>query len=152
MNAVFLCDQGHEVHGIDISLAALGRARSLSAKRKLAHKLYLVRGDLGRGIPYPAAHFDAALDIFAMTFVPEPERRMLIGEVSRVLSSGACYLLEFKEHVRRQGRARLLKTSSEFEERGLRIISRGFFIEDWRRVDGGRHLAVRILCRKSASP
>lgn len=92
-NLWFMHREGFAVHGIDVSPSAIGIARA-----RIAHEnagIPAQAPDLRVGnfssLPWPDAHFDAAVDIFALYANTASVIRATLAEIARVLKPGALF-------------------------------------------------------------
>lgn len=90
-NLWFMHREGFAVHGIDVSPAAIGIARDRIARENAgipAPAPDLRVGNFSR-LPWPDAHFDVAVDIFALYANTTDVIRATLAEIARVLKPSA---------------------------------------------------------------
>jgi 2-polyprenyl-3-methyl-5-hydroxy-6-metoxy-1,4-benzoquinol methylase len=83
-NAQFLASCGCDVWGVDISLTAVSRARSVAQ----GCRGFVVAS--ASQLPWPSRTFDAVIDVGCLHCMPADERRVAVGEIARVLRPGGC--------------------------------------------------------------
>lgn len=92
-NLWFMHREGFAVHGIDVSPAAIGIARDRIARENAG--IPAPAPDLRVGnfssLPWPDAHFDVAVDIFALYANTTDVIRATLAEIARVLKPGALF-------------------------------------------------------------
>lgn len=85
-NALYLAERGHEVAGMDFSLALVGLARQRCSGPGL--RVHFLAGDL-TSLPFGSGTFDAALYVAALHHLPSREMRSRsLEEVWRCLRPG----------------------------------------------------------------
>lgn len=88
-NAVFMAEQGLDVHAVDGSATGLAKANALAASRKVAIQTEVV--DLNHFAP-AAGSIQGVVSIFA--HLPSQARRQLHQRVEQALRPGGIFLLE----------------------------------------------------------
>ncbi len=89
-NGVWLAEQGASVHAVDVSPAALEKARKLAAARGVALETELA--DV-LDWQWPEAAYDLVAAIF-IQFAPPPERERIIAGIRRTLRPGGVLILQ----------------------------------------------------------
>lgn len=89
-NGVWLAEQGAQVHAVDFSPAALGKARKLAAERGVALETELA--DILEW-DWPVAAYDLVVAIF-IQFAPPPERERITAGIRRALKPGGLLILQ----------------------------------------------------------
>lgn len=89
-NGVWLAEQGAQVHAIDVSPAALEKARKLAAERGVA--LDIEQADV-LNWNWPEAAYDLVAAIF-IQFAPPPGRDRIIEGIRRTLKPGGVLILQ----------------------------------------------------------
>ncbi|MDP1529273.1 MAG: class I SAM-dependent methyltransferase [Rhodoferax sp.] len=89
-NGVWLAEQGAQVHAIDVSRVALGKARKLAAARGVT--LDFEQADV-LNWDWPEATYDLVAAIF-IQFTPPPERDRIIAGIRRTLKPGGVLILQ----------------------------------------------------------
>ena len=89
-NGVWLAEQGAQVHAIDVSPAALEKARKLAAERGVA--LDIEQADV-LNWNWPEAAYDLVAAIF-IQFAPPPGRDRIIKGIRRTLKPGGVLILQ----------------------------------------------------------
>lgn len=89
-NGVWLAEQGASVHAVDVSPAALEKARKLAAARGVALETELA--DV-LDWQWPEAAYDLVAAIF-IQFAPPPERDRMIAGIRRTLRPGGVLILQ----------------------------------------------------------
>jgi len=89
-NGVWLAERGAQVHAIDVSRVALGKARKLAAARGVT--LEFEQADV-LNWTWPEAIYDLVAAIF-IQFVPPPERDRIIAGIRRTLKPGGVLILQ----------------------------------------------------------
>lgn len=89
-NGVWLAEQGASVHAVDVSPAALEKARKLAAARGVALETELA--DV-LDWQWPEAAYDLVAAIF-IQFAPPPERDRMIAGIRRTLRPGGILILQ----------------------------------------------------------
>ena len=89
-NGVWLAEQGAQVHTIDVSPAALEKARKLASERGVA--LEIEQADV-LNWTWPEAAYDLVAAIF-IQFAPPPERDRIIAGMRRTLKPGGVLILQ----------------------------------------------------------
>lgn len=89
-NGVWLAEQGASVHAIDVSPAALAKAKRLATQRGVA--LETEQADL-LDWTWPEAAYDLVAAIF-IQFAPPPERDRIIAGMRRTLRPGGVLILQ----------------------------------------------------------
>ena len=95
-NSFYLASRGFEAHCMDFvpGLIREIKARAKKESRKLKGKIVPRRGDVTKKWPYPARHFDYAVDIYCYKHQTSAgARRRYRKELARVLKKGAAYVL-----------------------------------------------------------
>jgi cyclopropane fatty-acyl-phospholipid synthase-like methyltransferase len=89
-NGVWLAEQGASVHAIDVSAAALAKAKRLAAQRGVV--LETEQADL-LDWSWPEAAYDLVAAIF-IQFAPPPERDRIVAGIRRTLRPGGVLILQ----------------------------------------------------------
>jgi ubiquinone/menaquinone biosynthesis C-methylase UbiE len=89
-NGVWLAERGAQVHAIDVSRVALGKARKLAAARGVT--LEFEQADV-LNWTWPEAIYDLVAAIF-IQFAPPPERDRIIAGIRRTLKPGGVLILQ----------------------------------------------------------
>jgi len=89
-NGVWLAERGAQVHAIDVSRVALGKARKLAAARGVT--LEFEQADV-LNWTWPEAIYDLVAAIL-IQFVPPPERDRIIAGIRRTLKPGGLLILQ----------------------------------------------------------
>jgi ubiquinone/menaquinone biosynthesis C-methylase UbiE len=89
-NGVWLAERGAQVHAIDVSRVALGKARKLAAARGVT--LEFEQADV-LNWTWPEAIYDLVAAIF-IQFVPPPERDRIIAGIRRTLKPGGVLIMQ----------------------------------------------------------
>lgn len=89
-NGVWLAEQGASVHAVDVSPAALEKARKLAAARGVALETELA--DV-LDWQWPEAAYDLVAAIF-IQFAPPPERDRMIAGIRRTLRPGGVLIVQ----------------------------------------------------------
>jgi SAM-dependent methyltransferase len=89
-NGVWLAERGASVHAIDVSPAALAKAKRLATQRGVA--LETEQADL-LNWTWPEAAYDLVAAIF-IQFAPPPERDRIIAGIRRTLRPGGVLILQ----------------------------------------------------------
>jgi ubiquinone/menaquinone biosynthesis C-methylase UbiE len=89
-NGVWLAERGAQVHAIDVSRVALGKARKLAAARGVT--LEFEQADV-LNWTWPEAIYDLVAAIF-IQFAPPPERDRIIAGIRRTLKPGGLLILQ----------------------------------------------------------
>lgn len=112
--AKYLTDRGYEYLGIDISPAAISKAKA-RIRRECLEARFLV-GDITDLPEVQSGAFDASVDNFCwQMLVTDGDRHRYLSEVSRILRKGGkAYFLEICQEKRFEGRVR---TFDEFVRR-----------------------------------
>jgi SAM-dependent methyltransferase len=96
--AVPLARLGHDVTGIDVSVAALRHARGLARATPLLGKARFVKGDL-REVPLPEAGFDAAfLVYFILEAFSRSEQPKVLARLAASLAPAGRLIVEMRLH------------------------------------------------------
>jgi len=85
-----LYDRKHRVVGVDLSSEMLERARKRVVEDELNHVEALEVMDAG-ALAFPDQSFDAAMAMFVITVVPDPEK--VLAELARVVRPGGRVML-----------------------------------------------------------
>ena len=88
-NLRFFAEEGHDVHGLDISPSAIGLARQYL--ESLGLETQLAVSDLA-SLPYDDATFDLTLDRGCLSYIAWASLPQTIGELHRVLKPGGVHL------------------------------------------------------------
>lgn len=80
----FLAEEGHEVHGIDLSAPSLQIAKQNDLTQKVQYQVASAYS-----LPYPDASFDAVTAMDLLEHVEEPQK--VIAEAARLLRPGALF-------------------------------------------------------------
>lgn len=109
-----LYDRKHRVTGIDLSRDMLERAKKRVAEDRLSHVEGLEVMDAG-ALTFPDAAFDAAMAMFVITVVPDPDR--VLAEIARVVRPGGRVILVSHFSVESGPRAFVEKHLSRYSSR-----------------------------------
>lgn len=109
-----LYDRKHRVTGIDLSRDMLERARKRVAEEGLSHVEELEVMDAG-ALTFPEGAFDAAMAMFVITVVPDPDKVM--AEMARVVRPGGRVILVSHFSVESGPRAFVEKRLSRFSSK-----------------------------------
>ncbi|MBM3600466.1 MAG: class I SAM-dependent methyltransferase [Alphaproteobacteria bacterium] len=89
-NGVWLAEEGLDVHAIDFSPTAQGKARALAAERRVT--LTIEQADV-HAWSYPEATYDVVVEIFTQFSTPSQRARKWAG-MRRTLKPGGLLILE----------------------------------------------------------
>ena len=106
-----LYKRDHRMVGIDLSPDMLSRAEKRVARRRLPHVEGLHEMDAGN-LLFPDGSFDAAVAMFVMTVVPDPDR--VLSEIVRVVRPGGHVLLVNHFSVDKGPRAAIEKSLTRY--------------------------------------
>jgi phosphatidylethanolamine/phosphatidyl-N-methylethanolamine N-methyltransferase len=109
-----LYDRKHRVTGIDLSRDMLDRAKKRVVEEGLSHVEGLEVMDAS-ALLYPDAAFDAAMAMFVITVVPDPDK--VLAEMARVVRPGGRVILVSHFSVESGPRAFVEKHLSRFSSR-----------------------------------
>lgn len=109
-----LYDRKHRITGIDLSEEMLARARKRVAEEGLSHVEGLDVGDAG-ALAFPDGGFDAAMAMFVITVVPDPQK--VLAEMERVVRPGGQVILVSHFSVEKGPRAFAERHLSRFSAR-----------------------------------
>jgi phosphatidylethanolamine/phosphatidyl-N-methylethanolamine N-methyltransferase len=109
-----LYDRKHRVTGIDLSRDMLERAKKRVAEEGLSHVEGLEVMDAS-ALTFPDAAFDAAMAMFVITVVPDPDK--VLAEMARVVRPGGRVILVSHFSVESGPRAFVEKHLSRFSSR-----------------------------------
>lgn len=106
-----LYDRKHRIVGIDISRDMLERAEKRVAEEKLDHVESIIEMDAAN-LAFEDGAFDAAMAMFVMTVVPDPDR--VLDEMTRVVKPGGRVLIVNHFSVDKGPRAHVERWMSRF--------------------------------------
>jgi phosphatidylethanolamine/phosphatidyl-N-methylethanolamine N-methyltransferase len=107
-------DRKHRLTGIDLSPEMLDIARKRVAEEKLSHVEALHEMDAGN-LTFSDASFNAAMAMFVMTVVPDPDR--VLGEMIRVVKPGGRVILVNHFSAKRGPRAAIERWLSRYSSK-----------------------------------
>jgi phosphatidylethanolamine/phosphatidyl-N-methylethanolamine N-methyltransferase len=107
-------DRRHRVVGVDLSPDMLVRAEKRVAAERLSHVEALIEMDAGH-LRFPDQSFDAAMAMFVITVVPDPDR--VLAEMARVVRPGGRVVLVNHFSVDRGPRAHVERWMAQFSAR-----------------------------------
>ncbi|MFS0727326.1 class I SAM-dependent methyltransferase [Paenibacillus sp. 1P07SE] len=123
-HALALQELGYNVTGMDLSKALLREAQARDGESRVSWK----HGDM-RNMPFPAASFDATVNLFTSFgyFESEADNETVLRELRRVLKAGGKFLIDYLNPV--QVRRTLVPHSVRLDE------PTGWTITEERRAD-----------------
>jgi SAM-dependent methyltransferase len=109
-DAARLAGAGHEVTAVDLSEAALARARE-----RYGELVEFVVADLTAGLPFTSRSFDAVMANVSLHMFPWETTRAVTAEIARVLWPGGLFLFHVNAREDRPLRARRRPVARELE-------------------------------------
>ena len=107
-------DRKHRIVGIDLSRDMLDRGRKRVAEEKLDNVEALIEMD-AENLSFDAGSFDAAMAMFVMSVVPDPDR--VLSEIARVVRPGGHVILVNHFSAEKGPRAWVERWMSRFSAR-----------------------------------
>lgn len=94
-NSIYLAQQGFKnIIGIEISEAAIKKARQNVKALKLQDKIKFINASAGKTLPFEDSSFDLVVDMMVLHLLDKEERETYVKEILRVLRPNGYYVLQ----------------------------------------------------------